>query len=92
MYYFDRFIIDFFKIFDCFVSKKYITEANRFIKERKMNQKDCMVYILSQRGCTGLYWIDKIFHINDEKKISRRFQVKQLENKECSSTHRHSST
>lgn len=39
MYSFDRFVKDFFRLFDCFISKKYVTEENRFIRDRKMTQK-----------------------------------------------------
>ena len=40
MYSFDRFVKEFFRLFDYFISKKYITEENRFIRDRKMTQKE----------------------------------------------------
>lgn len=45
MYSFDRFVKDFFRLFDCFISKKYVTEDNRFIRDRKMTQKEYTAYI-----------------------------------------------
>lgn len=53
MYSFDRNIKEFFSTFEKYVSEKYITEKNRFIRERKMNQMELIGYILTQRGCTG---------------------------------------
>ena len=46
MYSFDRFVKNFFMFFDCFISKKYITEDNRFIRDRKMTQKEYTSFIL----------------------------------------------
>ena len=37
MYSFDRFVKA-FRFFDCFISKKYVAEDNRFIRDRKMTQ------------------------------------------------------
>ena len=42
MYSFDRFVKDFFRLFDCFISKKYVTEDNRFIRDRKMTQRSIL--------------------------------------------------
>ena len=73
MYSFDRFIIDFFRLFDCFISNKYITEDNRFIRDRKMTQKEYTAFILSQRSCTGYIETIRFFTIwlkNDFKTIS----------------------
>ena len=53
MYSFDRFIKNFFRLFECFISKKYIAEDNRFIRDRKMTQKEYTAFILSQRSCTS---------------------------------------
>lgn len=53
MYSFDRNIKEFFRKFDHYVSEKYVTEKDRFIRERKMNQKEYLAYILIQRSCTG---------------------------------------
>ncbi len=35
MYSFDRIVIEFFRLFDRYVSKKYVTEEDKFIRERK---------------------------------------------------------
>ena len=73
MYSFDRFVIDFFRLFDCFISNKYITEDNRFIRDRKMTQKEYTAFILSQRSCTGYIETIRFFTIwlkNDFKTIS----------------------
>ena len=73
MYSFDRFIIDFFRLFDCFISNKYITEDNRFIRNRKMTQKEYTAFILSQRSCTGYIETIRFFTIwlkNDFRTIS----------------------
>ena len=47
MYSFDRFVKEFFRLFDGFTSKKYVTDENRFIRDRKMNQKEHTAFILS---------------------------------------------
>ena len=39
MYSFDRIIIEFFKAFDKYVSEKYVTDMNKFIRERKNESK-----------------------------------------------------
>ena len=73
MYSFDRFVIDFFRLFDCFISKRYITEDNRFIRDRKMTQKEYTAFILSQRSCTSYIETIRFFTIwlkNDFKTIS----------------------
>ena len=73
MYSFDRFVIDFFRLFDCFISNKYITEDNRFIRDRKMTQKEYTAFILSQRSCTSYIETIRFFTIwlkNDFKTIS----------------------
>ena len=69
MYSFDRFIKNFFRFFECFISKRYITEDNRFIRDRKMNT----AFILSQRSCTSYIETIRFFTIwlkNDFKTIS----------------------
>lgn len=53
MYFFDEFLCLFFFTFEDFFSRKYITEANKFIRNRKMSFKDHIIYILVQRGCTN---------------------------------------
>ena len=63
MYSFDRFVKEFFRLFDYFISKKYITEENRFIRDRKMTQKEYTAYILSQRSCTSYIETIRFFTI-----------------------------
>ena len=73
MYSFDRFIKNFFRFFECFISKRYITEDNRFIRDRKMTQKEYTAFILSQRSCTSYIETIRFFTIwlkNDFKTIS----------------------
>ena len=73
MYSFDRFIKNFFRLFECFISKRYITEDNRFIRDRKMTQKEYTAFILSQRSCTSYIETIRFFTIwlkNDFKTIS----------------------
>ena len=73
MYSFDRFIKNFFRLFKCFISKRYITEDNRFIRDRKMTQKEYTAFILSQRSCTSYIETIRFFTIwlkNDFKTIS----------------------
>ena len=62
MYSFDRFIKNFFRLFECFISKRYITEENRFIRDRKINQKEYTAFILSQRSCTGYIETIRFFY------------------------------
>ena len=79
MYSFDRFVKD-FRFFDCFISKKYVTEDNRFIRERKMTQKEYTTYILFQRSCTAYIDAIRFFTImlsNDFKTISSQVIGKQ---------------
>lgn len=40
LYFFDRFLINFFVTFESFISKKYVTESNRFVRTRKMSFKE----------------------------------------------------
>ena len=73
MYSFDRFIKNFFRFFECFISKRYITEDNRFIRDRKMTQKEYTAFILSQISCTSYIETIRFFTIwlkNDFKTIS----------------------
>ena len=73
MYSFDRFIKNFFRFFECFISKRYITEDNRFIRDRKMTQKEYTAFIISQRSCTSYIETIRFFTIwlkNDFKTIS----------------------
>ena len=54
------------KIFSDYLSvlyqKKYITEENRFIRDRKINQKEYTAFILSQRSCTGYIETIRFFY------------------------------
>jgi len=80
MYSFDRFVKEFFRLFDYFISKKYITEENRFIRDRKMTQKEYTAYILSQRSCTSYIETIRFFTImmkKDFKTISSQAIGKQ---------------
>ena len=80
MYSFDRFVKGFFRFFDCFISKKYITEDNRFIRDRKMTQKEYTTYILFQRSCTAYIEAIRFFTImlsNDFKTITSQAIGKQ---------------
>ena len=52
MYFFDRFIVSFFVSYNFFVSRKYVDGENRFIRERKMNLKEYITYIIVRRGNT----------------------------------------
>ena len=52
MYFFDRFIVSFFVTYKFFVSRKYVDGENRFIRERKMNLKEYITYIIVRRGNT----------------------------------------
>ena len=73
MYSFDRFVKNFLRYFDCFISNKYVTEENRFIKNRKMTQNEYTAYILTQRSCTAYIEAVRFFTImlsNDFKTIS----------------------
>ena len=67
MYSFDRFVKEFFRLFDYFISKKYIIGDNRFIRDRKMTQKEYTAYILSQRSCTGYIETIRFFTIMMKK-------------------------
>ena len=80
MYSFDRFVKGFFRFFDCFISKKYVTEDNRFIRDRKMTQKEYTAYILFQRSCTDYIEAIRFFTImlrNDFKTITSQVIGKQ---------------
>lgn len=80
MYSFDRFVKEFFRLFDGFTSKKYVTDENRFIRDRKMNQKEYTAFILSQRSCTGYIETIRFFTImmkKDFKTISSQTIGKQ---------------
>ena len=80
MYSFDRFIKNFFRFFECFISKRYITEDNRFIRDRKMNQKEYTAFILSQRSCTSYIetirfftmWLKKDFETISSQGIGKQ--------------------
>lgn len=53
MYFFNRFLIGYFLIFESFISKEYVTESNKFIRKRKMSFKEYVLYIITQTGCTN---------------------------------------
>ena len=80
MYSFDRFIKNFFRLFECFISKRYITEDNRFIRDRKMTQKEYTAFILSQRSCTSYIetirfftmWLKKDFETISSQGIGKQ--------------------
>ena len=44
------------RLYDCFISKKYTAEDNRFIRDRKMTQKNILIYSYSK----------KLYHIYTE--------------------------
>ena len=61
LYFFDRFLINFFVTFESFISKKYVTESNRFVRTRKMSFKEYVLYILTQTGCTNFAEAHKFY-------------------------------
>lgn len=69
MYSYDRFVKDFFSLFDVFISEKYVTEDNKFIRDRKMTQKEYTTFILSQRSCTSYIETIRFFTIGLNKKF-----------------------
>ena len=80
MYFFGRFLISFFCGFESFISREYITEENRFVRNRKMSFKEYSIYILTQTGCTNFAEAHKFFtHTlkNEFESISRQAIGKQ---------------
>lgn len=67
MYFFNRFIIDFFMLIDRFITKKYVIGDNHFIRNRKMTQKEYTKYILVQRGCTDYIEAVRFFTLKMNK-------------------------
>lgn len=61
MYFFDRFLANYFVILESFISKKYVTESNRFVRTRKMSFKEYVLYILTQTGCTNFAEAHKFY-------------------------------
>ena len=61
MYFFDRFLINYFVVFESFISKRYVTENNRFVRKRKMSFKEYVLYILTQTGCTNFAEAHKFY-------------------------------
>ena len=61
MYFFDRFLINFFVTFESFISKKYVVESNKFVRTRKMSFKEYVLYILTQTGCTNFAEAHKFY-------------------------------
>ena len=70
LYFFDRFLINFFVTFESFVSKKYVTESNRFVRTRKMSFKEYIIYILTQTGCTNFAEAHKFY----TKTLNHKFE------------------
>ena len=70
MYFFDRFLVSFFVTFESFISKRYISEKNRFIRTRKMSFKEYVLYILTQTGCTNFSEAHRFY----TKTLSNEFQ------------------
>lgn len=80
MYSFDRTVKDFFRRFDRFINNKYVTEENKFIRNRKMPQKECTAYILTERSCNCYTEAIRFFTImmnNDLETISSQAIGKQ---------------
>lgn len=80
LYFFDRFLTSFFLTFDSFISRKYVTEKNKFIRTRKMSFKEYVLYILTQTGCTNFAEAHKFYTKtlkNEFKSISRQAIGKQ---------------
>lgn len=61
LYFFDRFLINFFVTFESFISKKYVTKSNKFVRTRKMSFKEYILYILTQTGCTNFAEAHKFY-------------------------------
>ena len=53
MYFFEDFLACFFMTFNQFVSKKYIDGENHFIRHRKMNFEELVIYVIVQKGNTN---------------------------------------
>ena len=70
LYFFDRFLINFFVTFESFISKKYVAESNRFIRTRKMSFKEYVLYILTQTGCTNFAEAHKFY----TKTLNHKFE------------------
>lgn len=70
LYFFDRFLINYFMTFESFISKKYVTESNRFVRTRKMSFKEYVLYILTQTGCTNFAEAHKFF----TKTLNHKFE------------------
>ena len=61
MYFFDRFLINYFVTLESFLSKRYVTESNKFVRIRKMSFKEYVLYILTQTGCTNFAEAHKFY-------------------------------
>ena len=66
MYFFDRFLISYFATFKSLISKKYVTDKNKFTRIRKMSFKEYVFYILTQTGCTNFAEAHEFFYKNIE--------------------------
>lgn len=56
--------------FESFVSKKYVTESNRFVITRKMSFKEYILYILTQTSCTNFAEAHKFY----TKTLNHKFE------------------
>ena len=61
MYFFDRFLISYFATFKSLISKKYVTNKDKFTRMRKMSFEEYVFYILTQTGCTNFAEAHKFF-------------------------------
>ena len=71
MYFFDRFLVSFFVTFESFISKRYVTESNKFVWTRKMSFREYVVYILTQTGCTNFSEVHRFY----TKTLGNEFQT-----------------
>ena len=62
MYFFDRFLISYFATLKSLISKKYVTDKNKFTRIRKMSFKEYVFYILTQTGCKNFAEAHKFFY------------------------------
>ena len=80
MYFFNRFLISYFVTLQSFISKRYVTDKNKFVRVRKMSFEDYVNYILTQTGCTNFAEAHRFFtriRGNEFESISRQAIGKQ---------------
>lgn len=82
MYFFEDFLKLFFYCFDQFYDRKYISEANKFIRKRKMSFEDYITYILVQQGCTNYIEAIRFFYKIQKQCFSNDFQPGNRKNKD----------